>query len=247
MVFWLVGIFQLRAQMISIFPQKGKPFLDSIVLNSDTIMGPKLYRFGDLNGSLFERAMGGENKALMAVKFASDSSFLDTGFLLPILLTDYLGTDTLRNVLWVISRTDTVLNSINWVQKALLDSAWQNIAWSESFNSADTFAYFVLSDYLLPLPCSHESVYLVYEGPESITLNIDQDAASGLSFEECMIFIHEHIDHLKAFHDSNCLQDMPQITLEVAVRNADISSIRAFMHEISKMGLRIELIFQWEP
>ncbi len=251
-IFWVFSFLlallgHLKAQPFSIFPQNGKPFIDRILLNQDSLRMPKLYRFGDLNGSFFERASGGEDKPLLAIKFASDSTYLDEGSLIPILLADYFGSDTARNIVWAISRADTSLKSLHWVQNALLDSGWRNIAWAEGFNSADTFAYFVLSDYLLPLPCNHESVYLIYEGPEKITLNIDGDAASGLTFEECMVFIQEHLDHLKAFHRSNCINEIPQITLEVAVRNADIAVIRAFMHDISTMGLRIELIFQWQP
>jgi hypothetical protein len=58
--------------------------------------------------------------------------------------------------------------------------------------------------------------------------------------------VEEWVFHLRAFHLEECLTETPQLTLEVAVRNAPIPEIREFMRRVSDLGIRIELVFPWE-
>ena len=213
---------------------------------NEALFGPRLYRFGALNGSLYERIQGGNNTHLWALHWASDSAFLDSGELIPLLLVDFFGEDTLRNILWCASELDSETLNFEWIYEAVRDSCWRNIAWEERWQRGDTFAYFVMEDYLLPLPCNHESIYLYYGGSKDITLTIDYDFAGGLTLDECLPFIEEHVEHLRAFHQEDCLTETPQLTIEVAVRNAVIVEIREFMRKISDLGIRIELVFPWE-
>ena len=219
---------------------------NSAVREGVGFVGPRLYRYGALNGSLFERSQGGDNSHLWALQWASDSLYLDSGALIPLILVDFYGTDTLKNLLWCVSEADSELLELNWADEALSDLVWRNIAWEERWLKGDSFAYFVIDDYLLQLPCSHETVYLHYAGSKDITLTIDYDFAGGLTLEECLPFIEEHVEHLRAFHHEDCRTDTPQLTIEVAVRNAAIVEIREFMRKISDLGIRIELVFPWE-
>lgn len=248
-----VGITELQAQAFSIFPRDflnaidGNKFLwvDSTATNDSNASKP--LQFGALNASLFERALGGENTHLWALQWGSDSAFLDSGTLVPVVLVDYFGTDTFKNTVWFVSDDDTAMLSFNWVEKALLSGAWRNVAWEERWHRGDSFAYFVLRDYLLPLPCNHESMHLYFGGPDDITLTIDGDFVSGLDWEESLAFIQEQVLHINSYHELNCLDSKPQITLEIGIRNPPIALIRDFMHRISLMGLKIELIFPWKP
>lgn len=222
---------------------------DSNVLDikeDETLFGPRLYRFGALNGSLYEQIQGGNNAHLWSLHWASDSAFIDSGELIPLLLVDFYGEDTLKNILWCISELDSEILNFKWIHEALGDSCWRNVAWEERWQRGDTFAYFVMDDYLLPLPCNHESIYLYYGGAKDITLTIDYDFAGGLTLDECLPFIEEHVEHLRAFHQEDCLTETPQLTIEVGIRNAAIVEIREFMRKISDLGIRIELVFPWE-
>jgi hypothetical protein len=256
--FFFLGIFLLeiceaRAQAFSIFPRdflngvegNKHPWLDSIATNDSNASKP--LQFGALNASFFERSLGGENTHLWALQWGSDSAFLDSGTLVPVVLVDYFGTDTFKNTVWFVSDADTALLSFNWVEKALLSGAWRNVAWEERWQRGDSFAYFVLRDYLLPLPCNHESMHLYFGGSDEITLTIDGDFVSGLNWEECLVFIQEQVAHIKSYHELDCLDSKPQLTLEIGIRNPPIAFIRDFMQRVSLMGLRIELIFPWKP
>ena len=256
LVFLLLGGSALYSQSFSIFPQDKKldacdTLLVSEPYDNDSLEAkinmPQGYEFGALNGSLFERFQGGNNSHIWAIHWVSDSTFFDSGELIPLLLVDLYGKDTIKNILWCISALDTALIDFKWVSTAAQNDVWRNWAWEQRWERGDTFAYFVLEDYLLPLPCNHESMYLYYGGSEDITLTIDLDFASGLNLEECLDFIQDHVNHLLAFHNQACLSNTPQLTLEVGVRNASIGEIREFMRDVSEMGIRIELVFPWEP
>lgn len=255
--FWVVlssvGITELKAQAFSIFPRdflnttdaNKFSWVDSTATNDSDAL--KTLQFGALNASFFERALGGENIHLWALQWGSDSAFLDSGTLVPVVLVDYYGSDTFKNMVWLVSDADTALMAFNWVEKVLLSKVWRNVAWEERWQRGDSFAYFVLRDYLLPLPCNHESMYLYFGGTDEITLSIDGDFASGLDWEESLMFIQEQVLHIKAFHESNCLDSKPLLTLEIGIRNPPIAPIRDFMQRVSLMGLKIELIFPWKP
>ena len=244
---FLLGYCEAQAQAFSIFPRERKEALwDSVLVRDEAALGPRMYRFGALNGSLYERIQGGNNTHLWALQWASDSAFLDSGELIPFLLVDFYGADTFKNILWCASELDSEIVHFDWISNAIGDTAWRNVAWEERWQRGDSFAYFVLRDYLLPLPCHHESMYLHYAGSDDITLSIDFDFAGGLDLEECLLFVEEHVSHLRAFHLEECLTETPQLTLEVAVRNAPIAEIREFMRRVSDLGIRIELVFPWE-
>ena len=244
---FLLGYCEAQAQAFSIFPRERKEALwDAVLVRDEAALGPRMYRFGALNGSLYERIQGGDNTYLWALQWASDSAFLDSGELIPLVLVDFYGADTLKNILWCASELDSEIVHFDWISNAIGDTAWRNVAWEERWQRGDSFAYFVLRDYLLPLPCHHESMYLHYAGSDDITLSIDFDFAGGLDLEECLLFVEEHVSHLRAFHLEECLTETPQLTLEVAVRNAPIAEIREFMRRVSDLGIRIELVFPWE-
>ena len=77
---FLLGYCEAQAQAFSIFPRERKEALwDAVLVRDEAALGPRIYRFGALNGSLYERIQGGDNAHLWAMQWASDSAFLDSG------------------------------------------------------------------------------------------------------------------------------------------------------------------------
>lgn len=247
-LFWFGISCEVKSQAFSVFPQNKRIDAWEQLLNSDSLNGPKTYQFGALNGSYFESVIGGNNLHLWAIKWASSSQYLDSSPWKPLIIADfYSESDTLKNVVWLAHDLDSAVNNPQWVEQVLLNNTnWRSIAWEERWQRTDSFAYFVLRDYLLPLPCHHETIYMNYLGPDDIELSIDLDAARGLNFEECYEFIYEQLEHLKAFHEPQC-RTQPLITIEVGIKNAPIHEIRAFIQVMSRLGARVELVFPWEP
>ncbi len=148
---FLLGICEVRAQAFSIFPrdflntagENKFPWLDSTANNDSNAL--KTLQFGALNASFFERALGGENTHLWALQWGSDSAFLDSGTLVPVVLVDYFGTDTFKNTVWFVSDADTALLSFDWVEKALLSGAWRNVAWEERWKRWRFFCLFCIA------------------------------------------------------------------------------------------------------
>jgi len=243
-----VGIASLKAQSFTYNPKDLSalnPILDSFCRGLD---GVGFYRTGILNASIYECVLGGNDSALSVIHWASESRFLDSGDLKPVLIVNFVGdSDTLLNLVWLLSSQDTLYKELGWVKDALRCSYWQNAHWESSVVDSDTFISVDLKKMMLPLPCNHKSVYLYYEQSGNIRMELDGNWYFGRNLDWCYAEIVKHAAHLSKFHEERCWKNNIMVSMEFAYKTLALDEVRAFMRKLSNKGILMEVYFTKEP
>lgn len=202
-----------------------------------------VFKFGQLDNTYYERAIGGNDAPLKGLFWASEKRFFDSSDFQALVLADYFGRDTFLNVLWMVSKSDTLFQDVSWVDSLLLEKDWRSVAWELAYSDKVLTAVFDIHDVRLPIShCRFHTIHLYYGGRDQITLDIDGERAMGLNFDLCYDFILKEWEHIQQYHEVSCLKLKPMVTFELGVKNADMPEIRQFMVKLSQKGILMDVV-----
>jgi hypothetical protein len=102
-----------------------------------------------------------------------------------------------------------------------------------------------LEDFLLPLPCHREEIYIRYFSNEDINLSWSGYEANGLNFAQTRLFIKDEILHQRAYHRREC-HDPIQMTLEFMHRNTDIVEVTRYLRSLTDLKVKLKVLFPVE-
>ena len=197
---------------------------------------------GYIANSLFESPNTHQARPLNALILSSKGYRYHDSDLIPLLWVDDTLTKT-SNLIVLISRQDT--NAYYFLERSGQQDGtlgWVNIQKAVGGEQERATSVFNLKDFLIPLPCDREEVYIRYFSNYDIYLSWSGFEANGLTLEQTKCFIEDELYHQKAYHRENCYNPLP-VTLEFMHRNADISEVTRFLESLVPLGVKMKVLF----
>ncbi len=197
---------------------------------------------GYIANSLFESPNTHQARPLDALILSSKGYRYHDSDLIPLLWVDDTLTKT-SNLIVLTCRQDT--NAYNFLERSWQQDGtlgWVNLQKAAGGEQERATPIFNLKDYLIPLPCDREEVYIRYFSNYDIYLSWSGFEANGLTLEQTKRFIEEELYHQKAYHQKNCYNPLP-VTLEFMHRNADIREVTRFLESLVPLGVKLKVLF----
>jgi hypothetical protein len=97
-----------------------------------------------------------------------------------------------------------------------------------------------IDEYYLPLPCSHDPVYLIYLDDSTLNLSIDDKMYLNMNTDSSFHFIEGHLRHLQNYHGSYCER---LATIFFSNRNVDMKKATELFEWFSEANVQLKLIF----
>ncbi len=218
---------------------------------------------GWIPNSLYESFIGGNNLPFYAVKISSLSgslkqnydsvSYPNTSYSLRVLLKfDWLGNDTLRNILLLSDESDdsldlnTILNY--WIKMPNIYNIETNR--NDTFlpkyieeSDLDKFGYkvFLPEFFIMPLTCFHSSLVIEFWGKNNVTVYRDMDKLEGLTLVDVIPILKSVKEHSELFHAKSCLNNMLKLQLFIKNKNAKGSDFIDFVEDVSELNYILEV------
>lgn len=165
---------------------------------------------------------------------------------------DWMGADTLKNVLLLANENDgqldlnTVLNY--WVAIPEIKNVQVNR--NDTFlpkrvlnNDEKEFGFdvFLPEFYITPLTCFHAPIMVEFWGKNSVTMYRDMEKIEGLTLDEVIPMLKSVKSHLELYHSKLCKQDMMKVQLYIKNKNAQVSDFMNFVQGISELNYLLEV------
>jgi hypothetical protein len=165
---------------------------------------------------------------------------------------DWMGVDTLRNVLLLSNENDdqldlnTVLNY--WVAIPELKNVQVNR--NDTFlpkrvknSGVEELGYdvFLPEFYITPLTCFHAPILVEFWGKSSVTVYKDMEKIDGLTLDEVIPILKSVKSHTELYHSELCKQDMMKVQLYIKNKSALVSDFINFVQGISELNYLLEV------
>jgi len=255
---------QLQAQVIF------KPFsteqlqlsVDTLQFDSSNLSNPSnlsnlsnpVLKSGIIQNTYFEFHIGGNNEPLQAVllQFDTAQNLSDSqcivvpvgiakkriywGQIAQLFRLKYIDAPFL---VCILSKDS---NQYDWFAKDYLshqDFDWVEVPHKKD-SSSNVFEKISIDEFLLPLPCSHDPVYLEYLDDSTLNLSIDNSMYFNMNVDSSLTIIEEHLRHLDEFHGAYCER---KARIFFSHRNVDMKRAISIFERFSEMNVQLELIF----
>ncbi len=255
---------QLQAQIIF------KPFsteqlqlsVDTLQLDSSNPSNPSnlsnlsnpVLKSGIIQNTFFEFHIGGNNEPLQAVllQFDTAQNLTDSqcivvpvgiakkriywGQIAQLFRLKYIDAPFL---VCILSKDS---NQYDWFAKNYLshqDFDWVEVPHKKD-SSSNVFEKISIDEFLMPLPCSHDPVYLEYLDDSTLNLSIDNSMYFNMNVDSSLTIIEEHLRHLDEFHGAYCER---KARIFFSHRNVDMKRAISIFERFSEMNVQLELIF----
>lgn len=218
---------------------------------------------GWIPNSLYESFIGGNNLPFYAVKISSLSgslkqnydsvSYPNTSYSLRVLLKfDWLGKDTLRNILLLSDESDdsldlnTILNYwIKMPNSYNIETNRNDIFLPKYIEESDLekFGYkvFLPEFFIMPLTCFHSPLVIEFWGKNNVTVYSDMDKLEGLTLVDVIPILKSVKEHSELFHAKSCLNNMLKLQLFIKNKNAKGSDFIDFVEDVSELNYILEV------
>lgn len=165
---------------------------------------------------------------------------------------DWMGADTLRNILLLSEENDdqldlnTVLNY--WVAIPELKNVQVNR--NDTFlpkrvknSGVEELGYdvFLPEFYITPLTCFHAPILVEFWGKSSVTVYKDMEKIDGLTLDEVIPILKSVKSHTEMYHTELCKQDIMKVQLYIKNKNALVSEFINFVEGISELNYLLEV------
>jgi hypothetical protein len=209
---------------------------------------------GTLLNSRFESHVGGNDTSLQAVLMCFDTACDIKDSIISVIPIGM----ALKGIYWGLPFVNIQIPSIDvpFVLCVLPKDSNKFVLFSQKFLNAPDFqwvdvpqkkesAHSVfqptnIDEYMLPLPCSHDAIYLVYIDDTTLNLSIDDKMYFNLNADSSFHFIEGHLSHLQNYHGSHCER---VATIFFSSRNVDMKKATELFEWFSEANVQLKLIF----
>ena len=246
--FGIICLYRLNAQQPDLhfiegegseeFKEKVKSILDldSLIISQ-----------GFISNSLYENPNTKKDQPLSALRLRLESDSQDIHDWSPIILFD--ASSHSEPVVLILDLRDSVLMHRILFDTLIMDSlGWSNVTFFKNQKpllDTQNNDFIQLEDFLLPLPCHREEIYIRYFSNEDINLSWSGYEANGLNFAQTRLFIKDEILHQRAYHRREC-HDPIQMTLEFMHRNTDIVEVTRYLRSLTDLKVKLKVLFPVE-
>lgn len=165
---------------------------------------------------------------------------------------DWMGADTLRNILLLSEENDdqldlnTVLNY--WV--AIPEIKNLQVNRNDTFlpkrvknSGVEELGYdvFLPEFYITPLTCFHAPILVEFWGKSSVTVYKDMEKIEGLNLNDVIPILKSVKSHTEMYHTELCKQDIMKVQLYIKNKNALVSEFINFVEDISELNYLLEV------
>jgi hypothetical protein len=220
------------------FKEKVKSMLDLYLLTISQ---------GFISNSLFENPNTKKDQPLSALRIRLKDDSLTMPEWSPILICD-MGAPPEPMVLMVDPKDSILKGRILFDTLLGASLGWSNITRIKNdrlWKDSDSLECIDLEEFLLPLPCHRDEIYIRYFSNEDINLSWSGYEANGLSFAQTRIIIKDEILHQRAYHKIGCY-DPIQMTLEFMHRNTDIPEVTRYLRSLTDLKVKLKVLFPVE-
>ncbi len=209
---------------------------------------------GEILRSYFETIQGGNNLALQAVLINLDSSRILKDTLMEVIPVGM----TYKGIYWGLGKHNFYMKDINvpfvvcilpqdsgkfetfrseYSESA--DLKWVDVPQNKDSNQS-VFRPISIEEYLLPLSCTHDPLFIDYINDSMVNMTIDFDTYNEISMARCYELLDAHVKHLLEIHAPYCER---QAKVYFNNRNVNMESIRVFFEKFSELNVQLRLIF----
>ena len=236
-------------------PDTAKKKQDSSILEIPQAQNKGLNLLGgEISNSIFEVVQGGNNLAMQAVLINLDSSRILNDTLLEVIPIGM----AYRGIYWGLGKHYFELHDVNvpFVVCVLPKDSGKfetfrseysqspDLKWVEIPQKKDStqsvFKPLSIDEYLLPLPCTHDLLYIEYLNDTMFNMTVDFDTYNEISMVRCFELLELHFEHMKRVHVPYCER---QVQVFFSHRNVNMASIRLFFERFSELNVQLRLIF----
>lgn len=236
-------------------PDTAKKKQDSSILEIPQAQNKGLNLLGgEISNSIFEVVQGGNNLAMQAVLINLDSSRILNDTLLEVIPIGmayrgiYWGLGKhyfeLHNVnvpfvVCVLPKDSGKFETFNSEYSQSPDLKWVEIPQKKD-SSYSVFNPISIDEYLLPLPCTHDPLFIDYLNDSLVNMTIDFDTYNEISMTRCYELLNAHVKHLLEIHAPYCER---HAQVYFSNRNVNMEAIRLFFEKFSELNVQLKLIF----
>lgn len=258
-LFLLLGLNESQAQILFQAHQKQSLYVDTNFNSAHfdslpTFRKKNSFLSGNILNSRFESHVGGNDSQLQAViiNFDSNDIFSDSLFhVIPVGMARkgiYWGQTFVEFrvlyldipfVLCILPKDSNKF--LEFAQKFMRvpDFDWYDIPQKKD-SLGLKFRPINIDEYLLPLPCSHDEIYLEYMNDTHLNLSIDLYQYNQIDADSCVNIIKQHVEHLQRYHGKYC-DRMARIYF--VNRNVNMSQVTWFFEQFSELGVQLNILF----
>lgn len=210
--------------------------LDSLTINQ-----------GFISNSLFENPNTQQDQPLSALRVRLKDHSSNLINWLPILLVD-MGIPPEPLVLMVDPNDSILMDRVLFDTSLRGSLGWSNVTHIKNdrlWKDSNITECIDIEEFLLPLPCHRDEIYLRYFSNEDINLSWSGYEANGLSFAQTRLIIRDEILHQRAYHDKECY-DPIHMTLEFMHRNTDIREVTKYLRSLTDLKVKLKVLFPVE-
>ena len=209
-----------------------------------------LLKSGIIQNTYFESHVGGNNEPLQAVllQFNTAQNLLDSQFnVVPVGIAKWGQVSHLFrlksiDVPFVVCILPSDSNQFEHFAKNYLGN--QDFEWVEvphkKESSLNVFEKTSIDEYIIPLPCNHDPIYLEYTNDSMLSLSIDDQLFENVNVDSCFINVGIFLNHLNAFHGAYCERSA---NVFFSHRNVDMKRATALFERFSELNVQLKLIF----
>ena len=246
--FGIICLFRLNAQQPDLhfieregseqFKKKIKSilYLDSLEISQ-----------GFIANSLFENPNTQKDEPLSALRMRLKGDSITMPQWAPVLICD-MGAPPKPLVLLFDPKDSFLIDRMLFDSSLIASLGWSNMTRIKNdrlSKDSDHLEYVDLKDFILPLPCHREDIYIRYFSNEDINLSWSGYEANGLNFAQTRIFIRDEILHQRAYHNKEC-HDPIHMTLEFMHRNTDIAEVTKYLRSLTDLKVKLKVLFPVE-
>lgn len=234
----------------SFVPDSGVLHIDFLSFNQKN----NLFLSGTILNSRFESQVGGNDSQLQAIFINFDSGIIaaDSTFtIVPIGMAK-------KGIYWgqSIVELDVVYLDVPFVLCILPKDTNKFDLFAQKFMRAPDFDWFDvprkkdslhsvfkpmnIDEYLLPLPCSHDPIYMEYVSDSVVNLTIDITSYLNIHTDSCFQLIDHYLADLEQYHGKYCEK---KATIVFGHRNVSMSRVTWLFEWFSEKCILLDLRF----
>ncbi len=175
-----------------------------------------------------------------------------TNHLRVLIKFDWMGKDTLRNILLLSDENDheldlnTVLNywvGIHQIKNVQVNRNDTFLPKKVLIDDHQDFGFdvFLPEFYITPLTCFHAPILVEFWGKNSVTVFRDMEKIDGLTLDDVIPILKSVKSHTELYHSQLCKQDMMKLQLFIKNKNVQVSEFINFVEGITELSYLLEV------
>lgn len=209
---------------------------------------------GNIVNSRFESQIGGNDSSMQAVLLIFDSLLYNSvhdNQVIPVGMAKkgiYWGLSfvdinvpflDVPFVVCVLPKDTNQFESFAQNYLSAPDFQWVDVPQKKD-SSKSIFKTLNIDEYLLPLPCSHDDLYVEYLNDSTLNLVLNVTEHSQIQPDSCVELVEQHLKHLRSFHGDYC---GCKARLFFANRNVNMNRVTWFFERFSDLNVQLDILF----